>query len=109
MFPIAEVNVIDLAFPCNVSEIMPAYKDIPDQFKHDGSKWNRFFNDMFFCGIKNVKLKPRPGVDEAKAFAHIRAVSASFEPKREHKEAAVAYLMDQWFEDGTWEAVPFKK
>lgn len=103
MFPIAEVDNLTLAFPAHVSNLMPKYDEIPKEFRYGSNKWNKFFNDMFFSGIKNLKLIPREGVNQNKAIRHIRTIAGSFEPQHEHKEAAIAYLMDQWFSDGSWE------
>lgn len=98
------VSDIDLAFPAQVSHLMPAYDDIPREFKNGHTKWNKFFGDMFFSGLKNAKLVAKDGIDGTQAARHIRAISGSFEPKHEHKEAAVAYLMSLWFDDSsTWE------
>lgn len=100
----AELSPIDVAFPASVKALMPAYGDIPEPFRRDGTIWNRLFSDCFFFGVGNLKLTPMPGIDKEKAWRHIWAVMGSFEPKHEHKEAACAYLMSLWFEDGpTWE------
>ena len=98
------VSDLDLAFPASVSHLMPEWSDIPQEFKGHGSKWNRFFSDMFFSGISSADLQPNEGIEADVALRHIRVISGSFEPKHEHKEAAVAYLMSQWFKDSsTWE------
>ena len=100
-----EVTGLDMAFgPRSIRKLMPAYEDIPEEFRRGHTKWNGFFNDMFFSGIKNLNLIPKEGIDHKAALCHIKALSGSFEPKHEHKEAAVAYLMSIWFQDGsTWE------
>jgi hypothetical protein len=105
MFPIVDVDDVALAFGASdMTAMLPPYTDIPTQFKrHDGTKWNRLAQDWFFSGVKGLQLKPRPGVDEKKALRHISAILRSFEPKHEHKEAGVAFLLDQWFTDGTWQ------
>lgn len=83
---------------------MPPYSEIPEEFLWANGKWNEFFSDMFYSGIKDLKLNPRDGVDTRKALRHMRCVASSYEPEHEHKEAAVAYLMSLWFEDSsTWE------
>lgn len=102
VFPIAEVTGLDIAFGGgDMSKLMPAYKDIPDEFKRASNKWNQLFNDMFFSGISELTLKPKDGIDAKKAWRHLRAFAGSFEPKHEHKEAAFAYLCSQWFSDET--------
>jgi hypothetical protein len=97
MREIPEINVAD-TFLGRVKH-MPEMKDIPQEFKHGRTKWNILFNQMFFNGVKELRLAPKTGVDTQKAMAAIRAIMASFEPKHEHKEAACAYLFSEWFTD----------
>ena len=108
MFKISEANEVEVAFGArNIDKMMPEYNDIPDEFKgmfSSKNKWVNLVEDMFFRGVKNIKLIPREGVDEGKAFKHIRSVMVSFRPKHEHKTAACAFLFNEWFSDGTWEA-----
>lgn len=104
MFEIEDISDIELAFPAQVSHLMPKWEDIPGEFKrHNGTKWNKIFSHWFFNGVKNLVMTPKDGIDSNKAFRHIRCIMGSFEPKHEHKEAAVAYLMSQWFEDITFD------
>lgn len=102
MIPIQDVTDIDVAFPASVSHLMPAYADIPKPFKDGSTKWNQLATDWFFCGIKNLELTPKDGVDPTKALRHLKCIMGSFEPQHEHKEAAVAYLLSEWFTDVTW-------
>ena len=106
-----EIDRITQVFPARIMHLLPPYDEIPKEFKDWNSKsfWNRFFNDMFFAGLKDdLKLMPKPGIDPAKAWTVIRTICASFEPKHEHKEAGVAYLMSLWFEEegSSWERLP---
>jgi hypothetical protein len=101
MFPIADFSGIF----ASVLTIMPRYEDIPADFRQFHNKWVRFFSDMFYVGIKIKQLKPKDGIDAAKALRHLRTIAVSFEPKHEHKEAAVAYLASQWFDDIEYEKV----
>jgi hypothetical protein len=58
------------------------------------------FSRWFFSGLpKGTVFVPHEGIDPAKAMRHLRAILGSFEPKHEHKEAGVAYLMSQWFKE----------
>lgn len=99
------VSGVDMAFgPKDVNSMMPKYSDIPDEFKSGHTKWNSFFNDMFYKVIKSYSATPKDGIDKADALRHFSAVARSFEPKHEHKEAACAYLLSLWFDDITWEA-----
>jgi hypothetical protein len=104
MYPIQEISDVTLAFPADVLRLMPPYEEIPEEFKQfPGGKWNKLFSDWFYCGLTRLDLQPREGVDENKALRHIKAVMASFQPSHEHKEAAVAFLFNEWFSDGEWE------
>lgn len=105
MYPIKEISTATMAFPAYVSNLMPSYDEIPKEFKNwnNQTKWNRLFNDWFFGGLSKLELKPKEGVDQNKALRHIKAIMGSFEPKHEHKEAAVAFLFSEWFEDADWE------
>ena len=67
--------------------------------KHVGTIWNQLQRDWFYHGLASLDLTPRQGVDAQKALRHLSAIQKSFESKHEHKEAAVAYLLSQWFED----------
>lgn len=99
MYPIKEdISDAMLAFPADVRDMMPAMKDIPEKYHHGNTPANHFAAKWFFTGLKNPKFYPKEGVDPQKAFNHIRCVLGSYQPKHEHKEAAVAFLLDEWFE-----------
>lgn len=102
MIPIPTVNHLDVALGCNALSLLPPWKDIPDEFKRDRSKWCQVVSDWFFCGLRDVKWTPKSGVDTQKAIAVIKACIGSFEPSHEHKEAGCAYLLSEWFEDVTY-------
>jgi|ERR1041384_4841867 hypothetical protein len=99
MYPIHELSDIEVAFPAQVSHLMPPRDAIPQEFKDGNTKWNELFNQWFFVGLKGATFKPKEGVDQQKALRHIRAVMRSFQPKHEHKEEAVAFLLSEWFDD----------
>lgn len=98
-----EVDPVFAAFPASVRHMMPDYKDIPEEFKRGRTKWNELVSTWFFRGLKNAQYKPKEGIDQKKALRHLKCIMGSWEPKHEHKEAAVAYLLSQWFEDITYE------
>lgn len=102
--PNEELTAADVAFPATVRHLMPNMSDIPTDFKKwDGTKWNKFFNDLFYCGVITDGLVPVDGIDKSKALRHLKCVAGSFEPKHEHKAAAVAYLASLWFTpESTW-------
>lgn len=92
------VSDVHLAFGGNISELLPHWNDIPDEFKHGNNEWCRIVSDWFFGGIpKGTEFTCKDGIDGKLALRHLRAVLCSFEPKHEHKEAGCAFLMSQWF------------
>jgi hypothetical protein len=90
------------AFPGSVRHLMPAYSNIPDEFRDMNvlTEWNRFVSHWFFGGDPFAKwnIGVREGVDPNKALTHLQSIMRSWEPKHEHKEAAVAWLMSRWFD-----------
>jgi hypothetical protein len=104
MKPITVADV-DIAFGGNIWKLMPAMAKIPSEFHHGSNKWNKFMSDWFYRGLKNLNVTPKKGIDEKAALRHLAAILKSWEPKHEHKEAAVAYLASLWFEDVTYETV----
>jgi hypothetical protein len=97
------VSDIDMAFPANVSKLLPAMKDIPDEFKRSGNKWCRVVSHWFFCGLPNAKWQPKAGINQNTALRHVQTCLGSFAPQHEHKEAGCAYLLSLWFEDVTYD------
>lgn len=93
-----EVSDVDVAFPSDVRSLMPKMEEIPEDFHRGHTPWNGVFGDWFYGGAKEVKLVPKEGINALTALRHVKTVMNSFEPKHEHKEAAVAYLLSQWFE-----------
>lgn len=92
-----------MAFPTSVEGFLPPFKDIPDEFKHGHTPQNGLFAKIFYSGASLAFLKSKPGIDRQSAINHISYVSRSFEPKHEHKEAGVAWLIAEWFEPFTVE------
>lgn len=96
----AAISDIELAFPGRVEHLIPAWSDIPDDFKNEAgaaARWVKFQRDWFFRGFpKGTRLEAKPGVDVTLAMRHLKAIQGSFEPKHEHKEAAVAFLASLW-------------
>lgn len=89
----------ELAFPAEVLQLMPPYAAIPQEYKRGHNRWCQLQSDWFFCGIQRTSVTPKPGIDPEQAWRHLSAIQRSFAPKHEHKAAAVAYLLNEWFED----------
>ena len=99
----AEVSQLELAFGGNMAKLLPPYESVPAEFKGHNGKWNNLVSTWFFQGLKNAVWTPKPGIDKDKALRHIKAILGSWEPKHEHKEAGVAYLLSLWFDDVKYE------
>ncbi len=107
MFPMSDISDVDFAFPTDVSHLMPKYEDIPEKYKYGNTPANAFFNMWFFSGVKNLQVVPREGVDVKQAVKQLSTIMKSFEPKHEHKEAACAFLIDEWFSE--YQGEPIKE
>ncbi len=97
-----EVDDVSMAFG-GIKGLMPDRSQIPEefQFNHNDTWGKRLFNDWFYRGLTKLELTPKEGINEEMALRHIRTIMGSFEPKHEHKEEAVAYLLDLWFESSS--------
>jgi hypothetical protein len=103
MLKVPEVDGVDVIFGGKKAlEIMPRMQDIPEDFPNR-KKWEKVMNDWFFLGLKNAKWTPKEGVETKKALSAIKTVMGSFAPKHEHKEAAVVFMLSEWFHDVTYE------
>jgi hypothetical protein len=91
----------EMAFSAIVSHLMPPMDSIPEDFQRfNGTKWNKIVGTWFAVGLPpSTRFVAKAGIDEDTAKRHLKTILGSFEPKHEHKEAAVAYLMSLWFED----------
>ena len=85
-----------LAFGGDISDLMPPYEDV-EQYGH--SPANEVTSHWFFHGLPpDTQFMPREGVDAVEAIRHIKAILRSWEPKHEHKEAGVSFLLCCFFE-----------
>lgn len=99
MHPIKEIDEATAAFPTDVvTTLMPKYDEIPEDFKEMWNPYNKLVNRWFFQGLENSNFTPKESVDTDKALRHISAIMRSFQPKHEHKTAACAFLLAEWFE-----------
>jgi hypothetical protein len=81
--------------------LMPAYRDLPDEFRNDRSPYNDLVSQWFFRGLNKSALTAKPGVDANKAFRHLGMILQDWTPSHEHKTAGAAYLMSLWFDINT--------
>lgn len=96
-------DISDVEVVFGTTKLLAKRADIPEEFTFMGhSKWNKLFSDMFYCGLKELNITPKEGIDVNAALKCIKAHMGSFEPKHENKEIGVAYMMSILFEDATW-------
>lgn len=91
-----QIDDVSLAFPASVKDLMPAYTEIPAESRRQSNPWVKWQQEWFFSGLKRYPV-PKEGIDRKAAMRHLNTIQGSFEPKHEHKEAAVAYLASLWF------------
>lgn len=89
-----KVDGLSIAFGGGM-DLLPAYKEIPDEFKRDSNPWCRWQSEWFFKGLEKMPTA-KEGIDQGEAMRHLSAIQKSFEPGHEHKMAAVAYLASLW-------------
>ena len=99
-----EVDDVTLAFPADVmNTLMPPHDECEaalDAMPDRGEKWRDVQRTWFFNGLNTkTTFMLRDGIDGKLMMRHLGAIQGSFEPKHEHKEAAVAYLLSLWCED----------
>lgn len=97
MYPInGKLSNLDIAFPASVSHLMPPWTDIPEKYRRSAGIAARWFYTGLPVGTEFI---PRDGVDVTQAMAQLKCILGSFEPKHEHKLAAVNFLLDEWFSE----------
>lgn len=81
-------------------EHLPPYNAIPNEFKSSRNPFAEIATRLFFQGgrLSDFGLTPKPGVDLEKASRAVKATLGSWEPKHEHKEAGVAFMLSEWFD-----------
>lgn len=94
-----QIDDVGIAFATSIEGFLPPYSAIPNEFKDGRTEWNKIFSKWFYSGLpKGTKFIPKEGINENEALRHLQYCMRSWEPKHEHKEAGVAYLLSQWFQ-----------
>ena len=96
-----------MAFPGDVNHLMPKMEEIPEEFNRgtgDAYIWVKLVNRWFFSGLPTRPVA-KEGIDLLAALHHIHCVMGSYQPKHEHKIAAVAYLCSLWLTKESAEAL----
>jgi hypothetical protein len=100
--PPPEITDVDVAFPSHAMDWLPAWEDIPEEFKGSGNPWAQKVGYWFFKGPEEAwigRIVPKEGIDRNKALKVIQACLGSYAPKHEHKIAGTAYMLATWFTD----------
>lgn len=110
-----------------VGVLMPEYTEVPKAFRtrtSESAQWYDFQAQWFSHGLSGVGVHPSESLVEQvvtdamtgeearaalqeeidRAFKHLGAVQGSFQPKHEHKMAAVAWLASLWFGEVHYDA-----
>lgn len=95
-------DITDAEMAFGTTKLLVTRAELPED--RDTSKWNKLFSDMFFCGLTELDITPKEGVDINAALKCVKAHMGSWEPKHEDKEDGVAFMMSVLFEDATWTA-----
>lgn len=91
------ISDIQLAFPANLGTLLPPMESIPTNYPHK-DYWTRIQHDWFAGTLPDdFEMHANPGIDAQTAGRHLSALNGSYEPKHEHKIAAVAWLASRWF------------
>lgn len=97
------VDDTDMVFGGRVRPLMPKMEDIPEQYKKRGGPYDDLVTAWFYGGLKQIIPKRRDGgLSTDVMLRHIRTILVSFQPKHEHKTAAIRFLLDTWFESVYW-------
>ena len=88
---------LDYAFPAVViGRFIPCWDDLPAPFRNRSSGFEELATHVAFNAVSFRDGVLRDGIDAHMANRQISIVARSFEPKHEHKEAGLAYLLSLW-------------
>jgi hypothetical protein len=95
--PKSNIDTGNLNLSLRVIDLMPKMHQIPEEFTREICPWVKFQQRWFYKGLDEFPTA-KPGIDQQQAKIHLALIQKSFEPKHEHKQAAVAYLASTWLE-----------
>jgi len=88
---------IELAFP--VGKYTPPLESIPEEFQQFHHPTVKFIMGFWYEGSwKKFRAVPRPGINPHHAFRMIQETLGTWSISHEHKEAAAAYMLTEFFE-----------
>ena len=93
-------NVDDASVAFGTTIALPDWDDIPEEFKSSANPFSKAASMIFFKGgrLADYGLRVKKDLDSDSVHRALQAHLCSFEPKHEHKEAGVGYLMFNWCE-----------
>ena len=105
MLQIPDLTPADAAF--GRVDYIPKWDDIPKEFKATSNPFAHAVSKWFFHGAKRfgtsivvdgITFTVKANLDCGRALTAIRGVMTSWDPSHEHKEAACAYMLSEWFD-----------
>lgn len=91
-----DVDDLTLAFPARLGSLIPPMDCIPAAYPNQRN-WQDFQHRWFSGTLpSDCAVHPAAGIDVRAAIRHLSAIQGSFEPKHEHKVAAVGWLASRW-------------
>jgi hypothetical protein len=82
----------------NAREFAPALWEIPREFVGPGA-WHAVASGLMWSGSTAIqRAHAKPGITREAALLHVGAVLHAQELSIDHREAAAAYLLANWFD-----------
>ena len=81
------------------ADFAPPLWQIPSRFTSTPDAWGHVASTLMWAGSSAIlSAVPRPSIDRDQALLHVGAVLLAIDLTVEHREAAAAYLLSEWFE-----------
>lgn len=81
------------------TEFAPPLWQIPSRFTAAPDAWGDVASTLMWAGSSAIlSAVPKPGIDREQALLHVGAVLLAVDLAVEHREAAAAYLLSEWFD-----------
>lgn len=93
------ISDVMFAFPADVTGLLPAENEIPEEYWDANNKWHRLAGEIMFDRLSDATITEREDLDRDTTVRHIFAVLRSFQPKHEHKIAGTAFLLSRFYKD----------
>lgn len=96
-----EISDVERVFPAGALDYMPAWDDIPEEFRNGSSEWCHLVTTWLHRGLSKrfgYQVTEGLGLDGNMVWRQLTAIAGSYAPKHEHKIAAMAYLCSVWME-----------